>query len=81
MPSHSIGSGTLSFGLVSKLGGSIDCETVVGQGTEFIIRFPCVSEAPSAEADSFDGARSTVDTLAADFLANPLIERWEIDAL
>jgi len=31
-------------------------------------------------ADSMDAARDTVDTLAADFLANPLIERWEIDA-
>jgi len=32
-------------------------------------------------ADTMDAARDTVDTLAADFLANPLIERWEISAL
>ena len=35
----------------------------------------------TVEADSPDSARATVDSLAADFLANPLIERWEISAL
>ena len=35
----------------------------------------------SVQADSADAARETVDSLAADFLANPLIERWEIDSL
>jgi phosphoribosylformylglycinamidine synthase PurS subunit len=35
----------------------------------------------SVQADSVDGARETVDSLAADFLANPLIERWDISAL
>jgi phosphoribosylformylglycinamidine synthase PurS subunit len=35
----------------------------------------------AVDADSADAARETVDALAADFLANPLIERWEIDAL
>ena len=35
----------------------------------------------SVQADSVDAARETVDSLAADFLANPLIERWEIKAL
>ena len=35
----------------------------------------------TVEADSADGARATVDALAADFLANPLIERWEIEAM
>ena len=35
----------------------------------------------TVEADSADSARATVDSLAADFLANPLIERWEISAL
>jgi len=35
----------------------------------------------TVQADSPDAARETVDTLAADFLANPLIERWEISAL
>jgi phosphoribosylformylglycinamidine synthase PurS subunit len=35
----------------------------------------------AVDAGSADEARATVDTLAADFLANPLIERWEIDSL
>jgi phosphoribosylformylglycinamidine synthase len=35
----------------------------------------------TVDADSEDGARTTVDSLASDFLANPLIERWEISAL
>jgi phosphoribosylformylglycinamidine synthase subunit PurS len=32
-------------------------------------------------SDSADGARATVDALAEDFLANPLIERWEIEEM
>jgi phosphoribosylformylglycinamidine synthase PurS subunit len=35
----------------------------------------------SVDADSVDSAREAVDALAADFLANPLIESWEIEAL
>ena len=35
----------------------------------------------TVEADSAEVARQTVDSLAADFLANPLIERWEIEAM
>jgi phosphoribosylformylglycinamidine synthase subunit PurS len=35
----------------------------------------------TVHADSSDAARETVDSLASDFLANPLIERWEINAL
>ncbi len=35
----------------------------------------------TVEADSEEGARAIVDALAADFLANPLIERWEIEAI
>jgi len=35
----------------------------------------------TVEADSAEAARATVDSLASDFLANPLIERWEIGAL
>ena len=35
----------------------------------------------TVESDSADSARATADSLAADFLANPLIERWEISAL
>lgn len=33
----------------------------------------------TVDADSAASARSTVDELAADFLANPLIESWAID--
>jgi phosphoribosylformylglycinamidine synthase len=35
----------------------------------------------TVEADSADSARSTVDALAADFLANPLIEAWSIEEM
>jgi len=35
----------------------------------------------TVEADSAESARATVDSLAADFLANPLIERWDIEAM
>jgi phosphoribosylformylglycinamidine (FGAM) synthase PurS component len=35
----------------------------------------------TVHADSSEAARETVDSLASDFLANPLIERWEINAL
>ena len=33
----------------------------------------------TVEADSVEQAMSTVDSLAADFLANPLIESWAIE--
>lgn len=45
-------------------------EVRVGRRVELIV-----------ESDSADEALATVDSLAADFLANPLIERWEINAL
>jgi phosphoribosylformylglycinamidine synthase PurS subunit len=35
----------------------------------------------TVEADSADSAKSTVDSLAADFLANPLIESWAIEEM
>jgi phosphoribosylformylglycinamidine (FGAM) synthase PurS component len=35
----------------------------------------------TVEADSADSARSTVDSLAGDFLANPLIESWAIEEM
>lgn len=38
---------SLSFGLIAKLGGAIECKSAVGQGAEFVIRFPCVAEAPN----------------------------------
>ncbi|HUP83176.1 MAG TPA: phosphoribosylformylglycinamidine synthase subunit PurS [Candidatus Limnocylindria bacterium] len=35
----------------------------------------------TVEADSSDRARATVDSLAADFLANPLVESWAIEEM
>jgi signal transduction histidine kinase len=40
---------SLSFGLISKLGGAIECKSAVGQGAEFVVRFPCVAEAPKEQ--------------------------------
>jgi two-component system NtrC family sensor kinase len=37
---------SLSYGLIGKLGGTIECASAPGQGTEMIVRFPCVAEAP-----------------------------------
>jgi signal transduction histidine kinase len=44
---------SLSFGLISKLGGTIECNSAPGQGAEFVVRFPCVAEAP-ADSDPSD---------------------------
>jgi phosphoribosylformylglycinamidine synthase len=35
----------------------------------------------SVAAESEEGAREIVEQLAADFLANPLVEKWSIEAL
>jgi phosphoribosylformylglycinamidine synthase len=35
----------------------------------------------TVEADDSRTARATVEKLAADFLSNPLVERWEIEEL
>jgi len=43
---------SLSYGLMTKLGGSIECKSSVGDGAEFVVRFPCVAEAPNRDADS-----------------------------
>ncbi|HTI51151.1 MAG TPA: ATP-binding protein, partial [Planctomycetaceae bacterium] len=32
---------SLSYGIIAKLGGSIECHSEVGVGTEFVITFPC----------------------------------------
>jgi signal transduction histidine kinase len=42
---------SLSYGLIAKIGGTIECSSAVGQGTEMTIRFPCVAEAPEAGAE------------------------------
>ena len=39
---------SLSFGLISKLGGTLQCQSSLGKGSEFVVRFPCVAEAPEA---------------------------------
>src|SRR5262249_44490044 len=36
---------SLSYGLLKKLGGTIECKSTVGKGTEFIVKFPAKSEA------------------------------------
>jgi PAS domain S-box-containing protein len=46
-----IGQGTglglsITYGIVREHGGSIDCESAVGQGTRFIMSFPAASERP-----------------------------------
>jgi signal transduction histidine kinase len=46
---------SLSYGLMTKMGGSIECKSTLGEGAEFIVRFPCVAEAPqrpNADSDS-----------------------------
>jgi signal transduction histidine kinase len=45
---------SLSYGLISKLGGTIECQNTAENGTEFIIRFPCVAEAPADDDDYQD---------------------------
>ncbi len=44
---------SLSYGIVSRLGGTIECHSEVGQGTEFIIKFP--STLPSDEQPAGGG--------------------------
>jgi signal transduction histidine kinase len=41
---------SLSYGIVAKLGGSIECHSEVGVGTEFVITFPCEFASDPAEA-------------------------------
>ncbi len=45
---------SLSFGLITKLGGTIECRSTLGEGAEFVIRFPCMAEAH--ETEEFDEA-------------------------
>jgi signal transduction histidine kinase len=39
---------SLSYGIISQLGGAIECESQVGQGTEFIVRIPSRAESAAA---------------------------------
>jgi two-component system NtrC family sensor kinase len=43
---------SLSYGIISRLGGTIECRSTVGQGTEFIVKFLRVlatDETPTAD--------------------------------
>ena len=58
----SMGQGTglglsITYGIVREHSGSIECESVVGHGTRFILELPPVSEAPPVRAASA-GARA-----------------------
>jgi two-component system NtrC family sensor kinase len=37
---------SLSYGIISRLGGTIECRSEVGVGTEFVISFPGEREPP-----------------------------------
>jgi two-component system NtrC family sensor kinase len=39
---------SLSYGIISQLGGTIECRSQPGQGAEFIVRFPRAAERVSA---------------------------------
>lgn len=41
---------SLSYGIISQLGGGIECESQPGLGTEFIVRVPCRAESATALA-------------------------------
>lgn len=41
---------SLSYGIISQLGGNIECESQPGLGTEFIVRVPCRAESAAALA-------------------------------
>ena len=51
-----IGQGTglglsITYGIVREHGGAVDCESIVGQGTRFILSFPAVpAEQPALAA-------------------------------
>ena len=54
---------SLSYGIVSKLGGAIECFSGPEGGSEFTIRFPRSPEIPRSEADDLKAARSTEQEL------------------
>ncbi len=39
---------SLSYGIISRLGGAIECRSEVGKGSEFTVSFPCGGEAAAA---------------------------------
>jgi signal transduction histidine kinase len=60
-PGQGTGMGlALSFGLMSKLGGTIECQSTVGQGAEFVVRFPCKAE-PSDERNELSSEEFEIE--------------------
>ena len=53
-----------------QLGAEAVHDVRVGRRVELTVR-----------GESADGARQVVERLAQDFLANPLVEKWSIEAL
>ncbi len=41
---------SLSYGIINKLGGTIECFSPPGEGAEFVVRFPCRPAAPNPGA-------------------------------
>jgi signal transduction histidine kinase len=47
---------SVSYGIVTRLGGTIECHSLEGVGTEFIVRLPALTDGPPSQALSA-GAR------------------------
>jgi signal transduction histidine kinase len=43
---------SLSYGIIARLGGEIECHSQLGAGSEFIVSFPDVAEPPASDAKS-----------------------------
>ncbi len=54
---------SLSYGLISKLGGMIECHSKPGEGAEFVVRFPCVAEAPPEDESDELAAQGVGSTI------------------
>lgn len=53
---------SLSYGIISKLGGSIQCRSAIGEGTEFIVRFPVACQLISAAEPAPGAAALSIAT-------------------
>jgi signal transduction histidine kinase len=42
---------SLSYGIVSRLGGTIECQSTAGEGAEFIVKFSRTLRQDEAESD------------------------------
>jgi signal transduction histidine kinase len=54
---------SLSYGIVSRLGGSIECQSEVGQGAEFIVKFSRTLRQNDAEAGANPPQRALVGAI------------------